>query len=96
MIALGMAGTLVGYTLSLWGYCLVKGYDITFGQLVNPAHVFTWPKKPPMIPNTQVTPGGTQNPPSTTAASTTSTGPMTGTPSGGTGTPTNNPGVSAV
>jgi hypothetical protein len=48
----------LGYTTVLYGYCLVKGYDITFGQLANPAHVFTWPKTPQLIPANQVSPGG--------------------------------------
>lgn len=92
-----MVGSLLGYTLSLWGYCLVKGYDISFGELINPMHVFTWPAKPPMIPDTQVTPGGTSNAPSTTAAAgiSTTTGPMTGTPGPG-APPAGPPGTSAV
>ena len=58
MIGLGFIVSWLGYTTVLYGYCLIKGYDITFGQLANPAHVFTWPANPPQIPPNQVTPGG--------------------------------------
>jgi hypothetical protein len=29
-----------GYTIGLWGYCLVRGYDVTFPQLF----AMQWPK----------------------------------------------------
>jgi hypothetical protein len=38
MTAIGMGLTFAAYTLGLWGYCLVKSYDVTFGALFKP----TW------------------------------------------------------
>lgn len=39
MIAAGFAVTWAGYTLGVWGYCLIKSYNVTFGQLFKT----TWP-----------------------------------------------------
>jgi len=40
MIAVAVGGvTFAGYTLGIWGYCLVRGYDVTFSALFHP----TWP-----------------------------------------------------
>lgn len=36
-VALGICWA--GYTLSMWGYCLVKGYDVPFSGLFHA----TWP-----------------------------------------------------
>jgi hypothetical protein len=33
MIPLGLGLAWAGYTLGIWGYCLVRGYDVTFMQL---------------------------------------------------------------
>jgi len=33
VVAIGMALVWGGYYLGLWGYCLVNGYDVTFGSL---------------------------------------------------------------
>lgn len=33
MLALGMGLLFVGYTVSLYGYILIKGYDISFAQM---------------------------------------------------------------
>lgn len=82
MIAIGMVMGWLGYTTVLYGYCLIKGYDITFGELANPAHVFVWPAKPPMIPANQVTPGGTTAGASNVAGSTTTTATLTAATSG--------------
>lgn len=39
MIAVGLAATWLGYTSCAWGYCLIRGYDVTFVQLFKG----TWP-----------------------------------------------------
>lgn len=39
MTAVGIGVIFAGYTLGLWGYCLVKSYDVTFPQLF----ASTWP-----------------------------------------------------
>lgn len=31
-----MAIMLAGYSIALWGYCLVRGYDVTLPQLTSP------------------------------------------------------------
>ena len=33
MVAIGMALIWGGYTIGIWGYCLVNGYDVTFTSL---------------------------------------------------------------
>jgi len=35
----GIAIVFAGYTIGLWGYCLLKSYDVTFRQLF----ATTWP-----------------------------------------------------
>lgn len=55
MPAIGMGVAWLGYSVALYGYCLIKGYDVTFGQLVNPAASVSWPPGP--IPAGQVLPG---------------------------------------
>lgn len=48
----------VGYTGGLWGYCLVRGYNVGLGQLVNPLHQFQWKKPMPLAGNTVIFPNG--------------------------------------
>ena len=61
MVAIGMLLIWGGYSLSLWGWCLIRDYDVTFGQLVSPTHPYmtgkgdTWP--PRALPPTQIWPG---------------------------------------
>ena len=33
MVIIGMVLLWSGYSLGLWGYCLVNGYDVSFGSL---------------------------------------------------------------
>lgn len=50
-----------GYAIDFYGYCLLKGYDVSFGQIVSPAHPYgskkseTWPPK--KLGNDVVLPG---------------------------------------
>ena len=39
MIVIGMGLVFAGYWASLWGYCLIRGYDVTFTQMARPQ----WP-----------------------------------------------------
>lgn len=39
MIPVGLGLVWAGYTVGMWGYCLVRGYNVTFMQLFKPA----WP-----------------------------------------------------
>lgn len=68
--ALGMVMLWASYSLTLYGYCLLKGYDISFGQLLSPSAKWvapsqynkntvgahTWPPGP--APNTVLLPVG--------------------------------------
>jgi hypothetical protein len=42
MPAIGFGIVWAGYTLGLWGYCLIRGYDVTLGELANPVHILNW------------------------------------------------------
>jgi hypothetical protein len=39
MIAIGVGLAWAGYAIGIWGYCLVRGCNVTFMQLFKP----TWP-----------------------------------------------------
>lgn len=39
MVAIAIGLGWVSYTGGLWGYCLLRGYNVTFRQLLSP----TWP-----------------------------------------------------
>jgi len=53
----------LGYSFSLWGYCLVRGYDVKLSDLLNPVHPYQWPAggiaATPLIPKGQLWPTGT-------------------------------------
>lgn len=53
MVVLGMGLLWGSYTLSFWGWTLVKGYDLPLTQLVKPAaYSGKWP--PAQLPDTAV------------------------------------------
>lgn len=64
MAAIGFGLVWGGWAIGFWGYCLIRGYNITFGQLVNPVHPYgskkgeAWP--PPLIPKGSLLPGKQQ------------------------------------
>jgi hypothetical protein len=39
MVAIGLAAVWAGYAVTLYGYCLVRGYDVPFAALFRA----TWP-----------------------------------------------------
>ena len=41
MVALGLGTVWAGYYLFMYGYCLIRGYNIGFTNLIHPA----WPGK---------------------------------------------------
>lgn len=47
VVAIGMALVFAGYAVGIWGYCLVRGYDVSFANVFGMA----WP-------GVQVTSGG--------------------------------------
>ena len=59
MIALAFGFGWLGYSYGLYGWCLIKGYDVRLLDLMNPVNVYQWPQGgPPTIPPTQVFPTG--------------------------------------
>lgn len=58
MIALGFGVMWLGYLQGIYGWTLLKGYDIRWRDLANPIHPYQWPGKnsPPLIPKGQVLP----------------------------------------
>ena len=40
MVALGVAALWAGYYLAMYGYCLIRGYNVTFTSLMHT----TWPQ----------------------------------------------------
>lgn len=59
MVAIGMALVWGGYTIGIWGYCLVNGYDVTFTSLfrtgwASAAQAAPAPVLPPASPGTGV------------------------------------------
>lgn len=49
MVAIGMALVWAGYTAGIWGFCLIRGYDVSFANVFAPR----WPG----VQVTQDTPG---------------------------------------
>jgi hypothetical protein len=73
MPAIGMGLAWAGYTGMLWAWCLLRGYDVTLGQLVNPVHLLNWHKATgSQIPPGQIMPGGA--PPAAAAPSSNGSG----------------------
>jgi hypothetical protein len=57
--AIGFGLAWLGYSYGLYGYCLVRGYDVRLSDLINPVHPYTWPAGgPPLMPATQIFPTG--------------------------------------
>jgi hypothetical protein len=71
MVAAGMGLLWAGYALGLFGWCLLRDYDVTFGQLVSPVHPYAGAWPPAKIPASQIWPG--KAPAATSAAAGTST-----------------------
>jgi hypothetical protein len=60
VVAVGMLLVWGGYSVSLWGWCLLRGYDVTFGQITSPSNPYgskgqPWP--PAQIPANLIFPG---------------------------------------
>lgn len=58
MVAVGFFGLWVFYGIGTWGYCLVKGYNVTFGQWFNPMKPYEWNGSPDRVPAGSVLPTG--------------------------------------
>jgi hypothetical protein len=57
MVAVGMLMIWAGYSVGLFGWGLVRDYDLTLAQLCSPAHPYSGAWPPASIPPTQVYPG---------------------------------------
>jgi len=55
MMTLGILIIFGGYTVASYGVVLIKGYDISFGQWINPLSPLSWPA-PNSVPATQIFP----------------------------------------
>lgn len=56
----GIVVMFAGYTIASYGIVLLRGYDITWKQWINPLAPWTWPAKGtqiPKVPATQFLPG---------------------------------------
>lgn len=58
MIVFAIGVAWVGYTLALYGYGMVKGYDVSFTQMVSPSSYYTGAWPPCQSPDTTIFPGG--------------------------------------
>jgi hypothetical protein len=59
MPAIGIGVAWFGYSLTLWGFCLIKGYNVRFTELINPVKPYSGPWPPPTnIPATSTFPAG--------------------------------------
>jgi hypothetical protein len=64
MPAVGIGLGWLGYAGVLFGWCLLRGYDVTLGELLSPTHPYgsgkgqSWP--PPLLPDTQVFPSSSK------------------------------------
>lgn len=58
MPAIGFGLAWAGYTLGMWGFCLIRGYNITLAELANPVHILNWQKAiQETVPQGQILPG---------------------------------------
>lgn len=71
VIALGFGIMWLGYLQGMYGFTLLKGWDIRWRDLANPVHPYQWPGKgsPPLIPKGQVLPKSTTGTATTAAGS---------------------------
>ena len=59
MVAVGFLVLWLAYQNGVWGYTLLKGYNITWAQLANPINPYQWPAlpgTPDLVPPGQILP----------------------------------------
>lgn len=83
MVGLGFGLAWIAYTGMIWGVSLLKGWDLSLGEIASIGHPYsgTWP--PPIAPNTVVFPTGQAATKTTAVSKTTGGKPGTVTPGGG-------------
>lgn len=57
VIAVVMLAAWSDYLVGLYGWCLLRGYDVTIGQLANPLHPYPGKWPPPQIGPGRIFPG---------------------------------------
>lgn len=57
---LGILVVFAGYTVTSYGWVLLRGYNITFRQWVSPLNPYIWQGTPGTVPTGQIFPGQTQ------------------------------------
>jgi hypothetical protein len=58
LVAIGFGLLWLAYTGGLEAYCLLRGYNVTFAQLINPVHPYSGPWPPQQIPTGVIFPTG--------------------------------------
>jgi hypothetical protein len=62
MPAIGIGLGWIAYTAALWGYCLIRGYNVTLTQLVNPVSPVTWKQATAgQVPQGQIMPSASSS-----------------------------------
>lgn len=62
MPAIGMGLAWAGYTGALWAWCLLRGYNVTLGQLADPRTILDWKTAVAQkIPAGQIMPGASSS-----------------------------------
>ena len=67
MVAIGMGLAWLSYSLGLWGYSLIKGYNLGAKQIVSPTAFYSGKWPPQQAGNTVIIPNGSQADIQTTA-----------------------------
>ena len=91
MVAIGFGLLWLAYTGGLEAYCLLRGYNVTFAQLINPVHPYSGPWPPAQIPAGVIFPTGNAKVDTTATAA---GGPQSGKQKGKPPAPGGNPGGS--
>lgn len=56
MIGLAVGIAWLGYGAYSYGWCLVKGYNVTAREWFTPVNTFSWASNPGLVPKGQVFP----------------------------------------
>ena len=56
MLPVAFLAAWAAYAVGSWGYCLVKGYDVSFREWVSPLSPYSGKWPPPLIPEGKLWP----------------------------------------
>ena len=56
MLPVAMVVIWGAYAVGSWGYCLLRGYDVSFRSWVSPLHPYAGPWPPALIPTGKLWP----------------------------------------